>query len=350
MDFLSRREDYADLRSPSRAPNRHLTHLKKYNHFRRPGLSRADLPTDANQQAHYLPTCANYYCSNYETHDRCPMHIFPADLSTAPIAKFAKREAWDEAQRWPKAPSYHRSRKSGKEGSAKWERHTTSKKGLTKELNSREWWDDWMDEEMDDMCIEDLDAFERYCLFRENKDIYESEEDDLWYLSGLPPSDVDGHDDEGYSSSLDGDEHVEAHTEKGEVITEEEDADLGQIEWKWHRNFIGGWFRSSMECLYGYCECSYYAYMDGAMGAGWDELPPTDFSLADWVDGELEDEDARHEACINIVHERDKWSEDVWWLEKQSWENAVDADWDVLSVGHSECSEAWTDIDYVPDA
>jgi hypothetical protein len=101
---------YRDLRAASRIKNRQRKHLKKYNHFR--SISPRDCPSHPEQRSHYLPTLLNPRWPNLCPFDSTPYKLFVADVSTTPIAKFTKREAYKEAQ-WSRNHIGYR-RRSGK--------------------------------------------------------------------------------------------------------------------------------------------------------------------------------------------------------------------------------------------
>jgi hypothetical protein len=107
---------FADLRAAHRSKLHWHAQNRKYNFFRYPGPSRGDLPSSSNQQAHYLPVCLVPNCP----HNRCWWPMFPADLSTVPIAKFTRREAWTEAQRWPRPLTFKKSAKRMERNCGKW--------------------------------------------------------------------------------------------------------------------------------------------------------------------------------------------------------------------------------------
>jgi hypothetical protein len=91
LDELS----FRDLRSEARDGQRARKHLKKYNRFRH--VTPMDCPSHPEQQAHYIPTCQDLYPTPRSCEVR-PRGTFPVDLSTAPTAKFTKREAYKAAQ------------------------------------------------------------------------------------------------------------------------------------------------------------------------------------------------------------------------------------------------------------
>lgn len=88
--------DHADLRAPSTPHKRHLTRLKKYNHFKHIKPGQLGAP-------HYHPA------------DRSALlPVFPALLRDAPVEVWGKRRMYAEAQLWPRPPTYHRSSGKGK--------------------------------------------------------------------------------------------------------------------------------------------------------------------------------------------------------------------------------------------
>jgi hypothetical protein len=129
---------FRDLRSASLARKREIAKQKKYYHFR--GLSPSDLHTP-----HYLPVCASPSCPTQGTPDDCWLSVFPANLSTAPLRVFTKREFYEEAQRWPRPPTYHHTYqkdkgKDPKRGeTCKWDKMQYEKKQLRREMRSKGW-------------------------------------------------------------------------------------------------------------------------------------------------------------------------------------------------------------------
>lgn len=129
---------FRDLRSASRARKRETAKQKKYYHFR--GLSPSDL-----YAPHYIPLCATSSCPTQGTPDDCWLLVFPADLSTAPVRTFTKREFYEEAQRWPRPPTYHHTYqkdkgKDPKRGeTCKWNKMLYEKKRLQREIRSKGW-------------------------------------------------------------------------------------------------------------------------------------------------------------------------------------------------------------------
>ncbi|KAF2816466.1 uncharacterized protein BDZ99DRAFT_458333 [Mytilinidion resinicola] len=92
--------DFQDLRSAHRAVTHTRARAEKYYSFK--GLSPSDLSSP-----HYVAVCCVRGCKTEGKLDSCWPTSFPADLSTAPVRQFSKREAYKEAQRWPRPPTYH---------------------------------------------------------------------------------------------------------------------------------------------------------------------------------------------------------------------------------------------------
>jgi hypothetical protein len=94
---------FQDFRSPHRAASRTRTRDEKYYHFK--GLSPADLSSP-----HYIPVCPNLKCAVHDK-DTANRHLcgepFYPPISTAPVRRFSKREAFEQTQQWPRPPTYH---------------------------------------------------------------------------------------------------------------------------------------------------------------------------------------------------------------------------------------------------
>ncbi|KAH7115926.1 hypothetical protein B0J11DRAFT_538756 [Dendryphion nanum] len=278
---------YRDLRSEHRARNRNRKHLKKYGNFRSifgPIIQPNDLPSSSSQQAHHVPV----------DNPNSFFPTFPADLSTAPVAKFTKREAYDEAQ-WLKAPTYKRSSPQQKKF-LNWQSRTANKKATKQQILSREWYDDiwgWMGleyldehwEEVDPPCpCDGWDIFDFDRLVGSNSDDYRSS-DNLTMRS------------------KDGLEWI------GEAM--------------WHRHPVHGWFRLAGDCEEGTCAC--VAEWDEPIC--WRELDKVSFyAFADRQDGGDADEGYVTEGV----------SED-------EYQDIVDEEWDMLS---NAPSTVWSEIDY----
>ncbi|KAF2020223.1 hypothetical protein BU24DRAFT_459826 [Aaosphaeria arxii CBS 175.79] len=291
---------FLDLRSARRAKNRTRKHLLKYSNF--DSLTRADLPSSPSQKPHYLPSSCPSHPGRF-----CLFSTFPAQLSDAPVAKFTKREAFLEAQ-FAKPPTYQRSsRKTMHKAFPKWERRQQAKKNTTKELLSREWYDDvwggWGQIETDEDCG--------------------------WVCPPCPC-----------------DDHIEWDAYPGHKVVGGLYDDYGvaglvgftgtkprweEMDPRWHRiEGGGGWFRSHFPCEEGYCACV----------AEWDEPRPytgldhwhfwSDPAVLDWdrlmwdtSDPETSDEEAFQDGL----------AEEAWY--------AMPDDWDVVSEASTE---AWSEI------
>lgn len=325
---------FADLRSASRACKRTRSHMEKYGRFRRTGLTRADLPSSPNQKPHYLPNSCplTNHCTSSEMAEQCVFSTFPADLSTAPVAKFTKQEAYQEAQLWPRPPKPHHSRH--KQDKCKWEKRKATMKDTKRMIFDGEHVDDqdWYDYE--DTLMGWMTPYERYCEMRQFRDIYESTEDDLY------------DEDEGYHSS-----EAESESVQWERWSNK--------EWIYHRNFANGWFRAKWKCRWGYCSCPAEWNQPEEWTKEWTD-PRTVFSLAEWLEGKLEDGagdtwDLENNNDWDTYSWRDtEWHSqqvdpwamgaDEWWAAPNDWDWEVDeriADWDIVSTA----SEAWTEIE-----
>ncbi|KAF2267768.1 hypothetical protein CC78DRAFT_576772 [Lojkania enalia] len=131
---------FSDLRSARHARNRTLAHRKKYTNFTH--LSPADLPSHPAQQSHYLPICStcasDTSCQHFWTY-------FPADLSSAPIHKFTKRQAYEEAA-WG-LPYPTRSNSRVKKELPKWERRRQGKREMEREMREVDWREEVRDQD-----------------------------------------------------------------------------------------------------------------------------------------------------------------------------------------------------------
>ncbi|KAF2654684.1 hypothetical protein K491DRAFT_462500 [Lophiostoma macrostomum CBS 122681] len=380
MDYADRpnNQPFLDLRSARRARNRARANLEKYNHFRRPGLTRGDIPSfEGPQQSHYLPICYLPGCPTSGTADGCWLNVFPADLSTAPIAKFTKREAYQDAQLWPRPPTYHRS--GGRRRGANMKSKQKSIKDMVgEELRAREWYDDIESFKCQEEVLRDMTMFARYCCFRQHADWFESEEDDLRDGPGDPtheeypnaPVETDNEKDEGYCSSAEdeasngtttgspsgtqpaaGTEERDAQTPDTSAATSADHTIVSDTSWYWHRNFAGGWYRARYSrCCWYTCACTHKWYDPHfSNGESWDNEPRATFSLGEWLHEKLEHAYESTEPTMRTEALSDSLSDDddfqaVWGSEysgqlRQDAGNEVN-DWDMLS----DISDAWTEV------
>jgi hypothetical protein len=292
---------FRDLRSASRARNRTQRHRLKYNKFKRPGPTPSDLPSSPNQQPHYSSALRGSAEARY------PFTAFPADLSSAPVEKFTKREAYIEAQMWPRPPTYHHSR--CKKDLNKWVKRKGDMKEMKRVVFEGEHVDDadWFAYE--DEMMGWLTPFDRYCYFRQDKELWEGTEDDVA--------------DEGY--------HTDEDTEK-ECPT-----------WYWHRNFIGGWFRADWPCMWSFCAC----FGEWGELVGWDDVRSRQpFSLAECLGWEEELADWSSEWGFNWEVEAGLGDDVVHPFLTQSSDIVSEPDWDIVSEAESE---AWSEILDVSD-
>ena len=297
--FHSSSHTYSDLRSERRARNRDRKHRKKYGNFRTiyPGWQLAvqpnDLPSSSSQQSHYLPLCQDH-CS-IPHNSKCFCRAFPADLSTAPVAKFTRREAYDEAQ-WTKPPSYKRSVPRQKEF-PKWQARTSSKKGTQREIRSREWWDDiwgpW-----GEVDLETDSSFSRGCPMDDHID-WDLFNDDM--LVGSNNDDYRG-------------------TNNLCLYSKDGRFQIGDAPW--HRHPVHGWFRMPADCEEGVCAC-----------------------VPEWYEPYLYEE-LDKETFYNYadVEDREAHSEDEGYMSQESEDQSmVDDGWDMIS---NAASSVWSEIDF----
>lgn len=380
---------FRDFRAASRAEHRERKHAHRYNHFR--GISRADLPSHPAQQSHYVPT-----------YDRsqpflCP---FPPDLSTAPVGKFTKREAYIEA-RWSRPIIKHHSRvkydlpKGENWRQAKKDAARESRSGAWDEWDEEAWWDEhywywynydtcftdereWSEgdlpcEEMAswDEWTEAGESFTQWCQRRINEMRAVKEARLRAKLAAQSTSSAlspGSHDDEGYHSSESASTSssstspptttiptnpydIEGHDLIRSVLTpRSKDVKFpiigcfswfGEFEWYWHRNVTGCWYVSCDPCDQQWgepCACKEFE------GCGrWNPEGPQAYLLGNWMQGhefeELEERKPEEQRALGFDSEIIEMC-----LQKKAdpeeWEGV---DWDVISSGTA--SDAWTKVD-----
>ncbi|KAF2475551.1 uncharacterized protein BDR25DRAFT_301177 [Lindgomyces ingoldianus] len=352
----------SDLRASSRIQSRNRARMEKYYHFK--GLSPFDLPSHPNQQSHYTPHSHIPDCDS-------SMYLtsFPADLSTAIIHRFTPREAYRQAQQWPRPPSYHHSRE--KKYSNKWQKRQLSKKGMRREIKEEEWREDLDMMEDTEKMIERMDAYERYCYFGDYADVFDgpgeskvpvpqttSQLQDISSLSQAIEENVDV--DEGYMSYISDEDDGEI---EGEEQSEDEDdnnwrnlgwypfryhftATGGGWPFRWHRNFTGCHFIAVWtSCSEQFCACHLYWPRDPEV--------PQMFSLGEWARGALGEmevgrpwDDAKNEVFGGpewvdssggmSVYGRSDYEDMIMDVAEQ-----LGRDWDIVSLA----SEAWTEVE-----
>jgi hypothetical protein len=343
-------QPYRDLRSASRVKHRERARNVKYNSFRT--IHASDLPSKFSstsqtphiQQEHYLPVCAYSECPTTGTTDGHTWSIFPADLSTAPVAKFTARDAYQEAARGV----YRRHHADKYKNFAKQARQRLFKKLSRREIREDPQWESsFFDEMIEDYYIDRMSESERYLEFGERPEIFES-----WALS----------------------------TEYGETLrlwclarnttTTELWADYlaiwppqkrgrlwegSEFWWSWHRNLTGCWEFDTWYCHCWSCDCvesekrkcmeAHERYGCWVEWGDWTPEGPQRYSLARWCKDMVKSsllwdfEEKEEEEDMNS--EDLSWDGDGTWSES-SLDRALDwdADWDVVSVA----SSAWTEI------
>ncbi|ORY08373.1 hypothetical protein BCR34DRAFT_570018 [Clohesyomyces aquaticus] len=328
--------EYADLRSARKIETRHRARMEKYYHFK--GIHQSDLPSHPTQRSHYRPADRN---GKYLT-----CMAFPPDLSAASVHRFTKREAYEEAQLWPRPPTHHHSRVP--KDSLKWERQNAAKKLSKREIRDEEWRPNLFEDRWADECIQYLDAFDRYCLFGEEAEYFEyclpeqmskkpvDDEvaaDNVAEVESAPSEDVfeptnvvQEEADEGYVTDEDDGKWSDYYHD--EYYYGDEYFSLPTA--RWHRNHTGWPFLAMWNtCSESFCAC----HLD------WDWGPelPTEYPLGAWM--RESEGDGKYD----------------WWKDTPDdydCENSIDnhegtvygfeePDWDVVSL----TSEAWTEVE-----
>lgn len=379
-------QPFRDLRSASRAKQRTRKHLERYNHFR--GLTRADLPSHPSQKSHYLPVCGVRDCPTRNTHDGHWLSVFPADLSTAPTAKFAKHEAYEEAQ-WSRPVVKHHS--YTKPDSNKWRARRYWKKDAIEEIRSQDFREDLWWEWYQDLCrCYEYEESHLGRLLRERPELIRSW--DAWTEVGETFSqwgqrrinemravkearlraklqtspttrttstssakEVDSDEDEGYHSSTSTDSNpssspiptttqptdpydIQGHDLIKKVLTVNPRRQkwvkfstvegfywFGEFEWYWHRNWSGCWYVTEHPCItWSPCFCNQFRDL-----VWWDPEDVQRYDLSWWMDDETWDR--------LIMEEEDK----------ADTEGSDGDEWDIISI--SAASDAWSEVGFVDE-
>jgi hypothetical protein len=347
-------EAYRDFRSASRTKHRERARKIKYRSFR--NIHASDLPSKTNstsqpphtQQEHYLPVCACTECPWEGTTKVPPCVTFPADLSTAPVAKFTPREAYQAVSHYPYPGRRHHVDKH--KDFAKQARQRHFKNLAKREIREDPRWEnDLFEERMADDEIDSIDEAEQYLFFGKRPEMFEvwapftehgetlrrwceargTTPNEHWkqYLATLPS-------------------HKRGTYWEGR-----------EFSWSWHRNDTGCWEFDLWGCHCWDCwcpekgkgKCREYTDMAGCFVEWGDWTPegPQRYSLARWCKGML-----KHGVLWDDEDEEEEESGgDLGWdvfLKGASADCCQDGmeDWDVVSVA----SSAWTEIEEAENA
>ncbi|KAF2790838.1 hypothetical protein K505DRAFT_327299 [Melanomma pulvis-pyrius CBS 109.77] len=329
--------EYRDLRSAARAQHRIRARNVKYNSFH--AIHASDLPSEPSstsrpphvQQSHYLPVCIHTECPTQGTADGHALSSFPADLSTAPIATFTGREAYQETG-YGGVP-HRRHHADRHKDFAKWARQRAALKSEKRIIRDESWRGDvdyfaWADE-----WIGSLDEIDLYLNFKQYAEIFESRAAFTEY-GEAERSEADGTTAEEFAK--------EGLAVRPPKLRGQYEGGTSEFWWVWHRNLTGCWRFDIGWCHCLVCECEGKerewcravmekrgCFMDWGE---WDPEGVQRYSLARWfkgmlVGGRLCEEEDEEEEGKSVESEVGK------------------EDWDVVSIA----SSAWTEIGALED-
>jgi hypothetical protein len=309
-------EAYRDLRSASRTKHRERARKVKYDSFRI--IKASDLPSKPKstsqpphtQQEHYLPICLCTQCPWEGTTKTLMCATFPADLSTAPIAKFTPREAYQVASYSPYRQQRHHADKHKDFPKQARQRHF---KSLAKReiREDPQWKDSCFDERMVDDEIDGMDESEQYLVFGKRPELFEvwapftehGETLRRWCEArGTTPG-----------------EHWKQYLATKPRWKRGTYWEGSEFLWGWYRNITGSWEFNQWGSCCDYCDS---LQSEEDRWGDWTPEGPQSYSLARWCKGMLK--------------------QGVLWEEEEEEE---EDDWDVVSVA----SSAWMEIEELED-
>lgn len=278
-------QPFSDFRATSRDRARDHKRSKKYFGFRH--IKQGDLATSPNQQTYHVPTCSLHRkvdnCKAYRSYD--------ADFrDTSPTAKLTKRQAYTEAQRWPRPPAYHRSTPKNLE---RRKAKKASKKATRKELLVEEWREE----------VEELNYLDK---FLKDKDEWELERDCGIDFVECPYSTLVR--ERGSEDILEERKRRMQQEAQQVDVQSEKDSDEGYVSEEAEKEEAIGAWKDQLNCWTRTVDAWNCDPWDG----DWGPTPKVTF-------------------------------ED--WFEEDDSENYTFADWDVVSIASEAASEAWTEVD-----